>query len=158
MTATPDELFESKLFGYQPGAFTGASKSGKVGLVEAAQGGTLFLDEISEIPLNIQAKILRLIQEKELFSVGSMESTKVDVRFLAATNKDLPALIQEGKFREDLFCRLNVIPIHIPPLRERKEDIAVLTDFFLNDLCSHCNAKKYFAIETLGTRATSFTW
>jgi len=144
MAAIPNELFESELFGYQSGAFTGASKSGKVGLVEAAQEGTLFLDEISELPLNIQAKMLRLLQDKELFPIGSIESTRVNVRFLAATNKDLPALVREGKFREDLFYRLDVIPIRVPPLRERKEDIEVLADFFLNELCSHYHVKKYF--------------
>jgi len=119
----PDALFESEIFGYEKGAFTGANNRGKIGLAQLADQGTLFLDEIGEIPLSIQAKLLRLIQEKEIVRVGGKDTLSVDVRIIAATNKDLAQMVNVGKFREDLFYRLDVIPIHIPPLRERKEDI-----------------------------------
>ncbi|HHV76055.1 MAG TPA: sigma 54-interacting transcriptional regulator [Syntrophothermus lipocalidus] len=132
VASLPDELIESELFGYQPGAFTGATKSGKVGLAKAADGGTLFLDEISEIPLSSQAKLLRLLQEKEFIPIGGVTSTRVDVRFIAATNKNLEEMVEKGEFRQDLYYRLNVIPIHIPPLRERKEDIHPLAEMFLD--------------------------
>lgn len=129
--AVPKELFESELFGYQPGAFTGASRTGKKGFVQAADGGTLFLDEVSEIPLSVQVKLLGVLQEKDLIPVGAVNSEKVDVRFIAATNRDLRKLVLEGQFREDLYYRLNVVPIYIPPLRERQEDILALAQHFL---------------------------
>jgi PAS domain S-box-containing protein len=144
LSSIPEELFESELFGYQYGAFTGALKTGKKGLVQAANGGTLFLDEISEITPGMQIKILRLLQEKEVLPVGSTESKRFDVRFLAATNRDLKTLVQSGKFREDLFYRLHVVPIRIPPLRERKEDIYTLLEYFKNNLCTRYGTKKYF--------------
>ncbi|WP_227762282.1 sigma-54 interaction domain-containing protein [Zhaonella formicivorans] len=122
----PETLIESELFGYEEGAFTGASKRGKLGKFEIAQGGTLFLDEIGEIDLKVQAKLLRALQENEIERIGSNVSKKIDVRVVAATNKDLEAMVKQGKFREDLFFRLNVIPIKIPPLRERKDDIVLL--------------------------------
>lgn len=130
--ALPDELLESELFGYKPGAFTGASKTGKIGLAKAADGGTLFLDEISEISLTNQVKLLRLLQEKEFIPVGSVNPVKVDVRFIAATNRNLHEMTEKGEFRQDLYYRLNVIPIYIPPLRERKEDIHPLAEMFLD--------------------------
>lgn len=129
--ALPGELFESELFGYRGGSFTGALKSGKKGLVQAAAGGTLFLDEISETPYNMQVKLLGLLQEKEMTPIGDVESEKVDVRFVTATNRDLRKMVREGQFREDLFYRVNVLPIYIPPLRERREDIFALTQHFL---------------------------
>ncbi|SDH70773.1 sigma-54 interaction domain-containing protein [Desulfosporosinus hippei] len=128
----PEHLLESELFGYCRGAFTGADKFGKVGLVELAHGGTLFLDEIGEIPLGIQAKLLELIQERRFIPVGGKEHKKIDVRIVAATNRNLVQLIDEGKFREDLYYRLSVIEIDTPPLRERTNDIIPLLEFFLN--------------------------
>lgn len=130
--AIPEQLFESELFGYRSGAFTGAERFGKVGLVELANKGTLFLDEIGEIPLSIQAKLLELIQEHSFIPVGGKEHKTVDIRILAATNCNLPRLVEEGKFRGDLYYRLNVIEIEIPPLKERTEDIIPLLYFFLN--------------------------
>ncbi|HEA84186.1 MAG TPA: sigma-54-dependent Fis family transcriptional regulator, partial [Thermodesulfobacterium geofontis] len=132
--AIPEELLEAELFGYEKGAFTGAIKS-KPGKFEIANKGTLFLDEIGDLSLKLQAKLLRVIQEKQVERLGSDHSIKVDVRILAATNKDLEKEVQEGRFREDLFFRLNVIPIKLPPLRERKEDIPLLTQFFLKRIC-----------------------
>lgn len=122
----PKNLLESELFGYEKGAFTGADKNGKIGFFEIANGGTLFLDEIGELPIELQVKLLRAIQEKEIYRVGGINPIKVDVRILAATNKNLLELISEGKFREDLYYRLNVFPIEIPPLRERTNDIVPL--------------------------------
>jgi len=120
--AIPAELFESELFGYKAGAFTGAARGGKKGLVHAANGGTLFLDEISELPISMQVKILRLLQEREYLPVGATEPEYTDVRFIAATNRNLRELVAQGKFREDLFYRLNVIPINIPPLRDKSAE------------------------------------
>ncbi len=128
--AIPDTLIESELFGYEKGAFTGANTS-KEGIIGASNGGTLFLDEISELSLAVQAKLLRLIQNREIKPLGSSEIIAVDIRILAATNKVIEQEIKNGRFREDLYYRLNVIPIQIPPLRERKTDIPVLIEHFL---------------------------
>ncbi|NOR12818.1 MAG: response regulator [Candidatus Aminicenantes bacterium] len=128
--ALVETLFESELFGHVRGSFTGAYET-KHGRFELANGGTVFLDEISNISLNIQAKLLRVIQEKEVTRVGSAKSIKIDVRIIAATHEDLAEAVKGGKFREDLFYRLSVVPIHVPPLRERKEDIPLLVDHFL---------------------------
>ena len=134
MTAVPEELFESEFFGYRGGSFTGALKSGKSGFVQAAAGGILFLDEISEVSLKGQAKLLKVIEDKEIYRVGSTIAEQVDVRFIAASNRSLKELVAKGKFREDLFYRLNVIPICIPPLRERPEDIYALAEHALKNL------------------------
>lgn len=130
--AIPENLLESELFGYEAGAFTGASKTGKVGLFELARGGILFLDEIGELPLNLQVKLLRALQDKEIMRVGGIEPIKVECRIIAGTNRDLLEMIEKGQFRLDLYYRLNVIPITVPPLRERQEDIPVLMNYFIN--------------------------
>lgn len=132
--AIPSELLESELFGYKEGAFTGARKGGKVGKFQLANGGTLFLDEIGDMPLLMQAKILRAIQEKEIEPIGGSEPVSVDIRIISASRKDLGALVREGKFREDLYYRLNVINLTLPPLRERKDDIEEFVDYFLDKL------------------------
>lgn len=124
--AIPESLIESELFGYERGAFTGSRIEGKKGLFEAAQKGTIFLDEISELPLNLQVKLLQVIQDREFTRVGGVNRIPVDVRIISATNKDLHLLVKSGKFREDLYYRLNVVPINVPPLRERPEDILPL--------------------------------
>jgi transcriptional regulator with PAS, ATPase and Fis domain len=122
----PHDLIESELFGYEEGSFTGARKGGKIGKFKAANGGTIFLDEIGDLPMNMQVKLLRVLQDKVIEKIGSNTPEKVDVRIIAATNKDLEEMIEEGKFRLDLYYRLNVVSIKIPPLRERKDDIPVL--------------------------------
>jgi transcriptional regulator with PAS, ATPase and Fis domain len=128
--AIPEELLESELFGHEKGAFTGATAF-KPGKFDMANSGTIFLDEIGDMPFNLQAKILRVIQEREFYRVGGSKTIKVDVRFIASTNKNLEQMVQEGKFREDLYYRLNVFTLHLPPLRERKEDIPALVDHFV---------------------------
>jgi transcriptional regulator with PAS, ATPase and Fis domain len=130
-SAIPSELAEAELFGYEEGAFTGARKQGKPGKFELADGGTIFLDEIGDMPLQLQGKLLRVIQEKEVERVGDTRTRKVDVRIIAATNKDLKRLVSHGDFREDLYFRLDVIEFKIPPLRERKADIQVLAVHFI---------------------------
>ncbi len=129
--AIPDNLIESELFGYEPGAFTGASHR-KIGLFELSDKGTLFLDEIGELPLLTQTKLLRVLQDKEIRRLGGHDSVKVDVRILAATNKDLEKEVSSGKFREDLYYRLKVVTVELPSLKERKEDIPILVSFFIN--------------------------
>jgi len=129
-SALPETLLESELFGHEKGAYTGASTF-KKGLLEVADRGTVFLDEIGEMPLSIQSKVLRVIEEKEFFRVGGTKSIKVDVRLVVATNKNLEELVKGGRFREDLYYRLNVIPIYLPPLREKKEDIPLLCRHFI---------------------------
>jgi DNA-binding NtrC family response regulator len=132
--AIPDGLMESELFGHEKGAFTGAIRRTK-GRFELADGGTLFLDEISEIKQNLQAKLLRVLQEKEFEKVGNPEPVQVDVRIIVTTNRDLLEEVRKGNFREDLFYRLNVVPINLPPLKERKEDIPLLVDYFVAKYC-----------------------
>ncbi|WP_347491322.1 sigma 54-interacting transcriptional regulator [Desulfoscipio sp. XC116] len=129
--AVPENLLESELFGYQEGAFTGARKGGQIGKFELAHGGTIFLDEIGDMPLTMQAKMLRVLQEKEIERLGGRSVKKVDVRIIAATNRDLAEMIAGGKFRQDLYYRLNVVNINIPALRERKEDISGLVNHFI---------------------------
>ncbi|MBM7644626.1 PAS domain S-box-containing protein [Scopulibacillus daqui] len=131
--AIPAALFESELFGYEKGAFTGAAKQGKKGKIEAAKGGSLFLDEIGELPLDLQVKLLRVIQEKEFYRVGGNTPIPIDIRIIAATNRDLEKMVNDGLFRQDLFYRLNVVSIEIPPLRERIEDIPELIQLFLKE-------------------------
>ena len=140
--ALPDTLIESELFGYEKGAFTGA-QARKKGRFELADGGTLFLDEIGDLDLSTQIKLLRVIQEREFMRLGGIDTIKVDVRIIAATNVDLKKLVDDGRFREDLYYRLNVINIRVPPLRERKEDIPLLTEFFTKKYCDE-NAKPLY--------------
>ncbi len=130
MSAIPENLVESELFGYEKGAFTDATNQ-KIGLFESANGGTLFLDEIAEMPYHLQAKLLRVLQEKEMFRLGGTKPIKLDIRIISATNKNLKNFINEGKFREDLFYRLNTIPINIPSLKERKDDIIPISEMVL---------------------------
>ena len=138
MAAIPENLIESELFGFEKGAFTDASAM-KKGQFELASGGTLFLDEIGEMPLNLQPKLLRAIQEREITRLGATKSVKIDVRIVSATNANLSAMISEGKFREDLFYRLNTVPVAIPPLRERKEEILPIAERFLKQSCEEFN-------------------
>ncbi len=138
--AIPETLLESELFGYEKGAFTGAVQN-KAGKLFAANGGTLLLDEVAEMPISLQAKILRVIQEREITPLGATRSLQIDVRILAATNRDLLELVKQRQFREDLYFRLNVIPIHIPPLRERREDIFLLIEHFIKETCEKMGKK-----------------
>lgn len=138
MAAIPENLIESELFGFEKGAFTDASAM-KKGQFELASGGTLFLDEIGEMPLNLQPKLLRAIQEREITRLGATKSVKINVRIVSATNANLPAMISEGKFREDLFYRLNTVPVAIPPLRERKDEILPIAERFLKQSCEEFN-------------------
>ncbi|MDR3570317.1 MAG: sigma 54-interacting transcriptional regulator [Syntrophobacteraceae bacterium] len=145
----PDTLLESELFGYEKGAFTGALKT-KAGLFESASGGSVFLDEIGDMPLQLQARILRVIQDGEIKPIGNARTKKVDVRIISATNRDLQSEIGRENFREDLFYRLNVLPLHVPPLRERPEDIALLLDHFLSREALRFGAgRKRFSEEAL---------
>ncbi len=144
----PESLLESELFGYEKGAFTGADRM-KSGLFETASGGTLFLDEIGDMPLHLQVKLLRAIQERKIQRLGAVRQINLDVRIIAATNRDLEKSVQEGLFREDLFYRLNVVRVHLPPLRERKEDIPVLCAGFLKNI----NHKMGRSIEGLSSEA-----
>ena len=137
--AIPENLMEAELFGYEKGAFTGALRNGKVGLLEYANGGTVFLDEIGELPLALQPKLLRAIQERTIVRVGGLASIPIDVRIIASTNRDLVRQVEEGKFREDLYYRLNVIPVQTPPLCQRGEDIILLGQVFLEEFNSKYN-------------------
>lgn len=145
--AIPENLLESELFGYAGGAFTGARREGKIGKLELANEGTLFLDEITELPLNLQVKLLHVIQEGIINRVGGTKEIKLNLRFIAATNRDIARLVEEGKFREDLYFRLDVIPLQVPPLRERTDDIRALTDQFLDRLNNRYQQQKQLSEE-----------
>lgn len=147
--AIPENLLESELFGYEGGAFTGAKKEGKPGLFEVAEKGVLLLDEIAEMPKTLQVKLLRAIQDLEISRLGSLEPRKIDVRIIASTNKDLEKLVSEGRFREDLFYRLNVVPIYIPPLRDRKEDIIPLLCYYVEKYNKKYNLNKQITSEII---------
>ncbi len=137
--AIPSNLLESELFGYEKGAFTGAKTNGKVGLIERSNNGTLFLDEIGELSLDLQAKLLHVIERQEFYRIGSVESQKINVRIIAATNVDLQKMVEEKRFRLDLFYRLNVATLQLPPLRQRKEDIIPLTKIFIDEFNKRFN-------------------
>ena len=146
--AIPKSLFESELFGYEAGAFTGASKTGKTGLIELADGGTLFLDEIGELGLDIQAKLLQVVQERSVRRIGSARTVPLDIRIIAATNRNLEQMVKDGQFRLDLYYRLNVVTVEIPPLRERTVEIPLLVNAFLNRF-----NQKYSTRKTMGASA-----
>lgn len=151
------ELLESELFGHEKGAFTGAYEK-RLGKFEAAEGGTIFLDEISEINLSLQSKLLRVLQNKEFSRLGGHSLIKADVRILAATNKDLEAMIKKGLFREDLYYRINVVPIYLPPLRERREDIPQLVEHFYNRYRKECHAKNKFISQETMEALKEYSW
>ncbi len=145
--AIPENLLESELFGYEPGAFTGANREGKLGLFEMANNGTLFLDEIGDLPSSLQVKLLQVIQDREVIRVGGHRPRPVNVRIMAATHQDLDKMVRQGTFREDLYFRLNVVPLHIPPLRHRREDIIPMVYHFKDKFCEIYQIKKEFAPE-----------
>lgn len=147
--AIPEQLLESELFGYEEGAFTGSSRNGHAGIFESANGGSLLLDEIGEMPLNLQSKILRILQDKQVRRIGCDKFIKVDVRIIASTNAPLEELIERKEFREDLYYRLNVIEIHTPSLSERSEDVPVLIAYFLNKFNNKYGMKKQLADDTV---------
>lgn len=155
--AIPANLLESELFGYTAGAFTGASPKGKPGLFEIADTGTLFLDEIGELPIGLQSSLLRVLQEHEVTRIGSSKGKKIDVRIIAATNRDLDAMINEGKFRSDLYYRLNVVSLKIPPLRERRADIPFIAEKTLDDLNSRYKTNKSLSPEFI-SQITEMNW
>lgn len=155
--AIPDHLFENELFGHVKGAFTGANDNHN-GLIKEAEGGTLFLDEIGTISLNIQAKLLRLLQDKEYKPLGCPKPKNADVRIIAATNSDLLCLVKEGKFREDLYYRLDILTIHLPPLRERKEDIPLLIEYFIKKYSKGYNKPAIEISEDMMNELISYHW
>lgn len=155
--AIPAELMESELFGYSRGTFTGGIEKGKIGLIELANGGTLFLDEIAEIPINLQAKLLQVLQERQYYQVGGRELKRVNCRIIAATNRNLKEMIAKGEFREDLYYRLNTFEIEIPPLRERAEDIPLLVDHFLNKFNQKYGTTKQISQKCM-EKLTGYYW
>jgi transcriptional regulator with GAF, ATPase, and Fis domain len=155
--AIPKELLESELFGHEKGAFTHAVRS-RAGRFELAKGGTVFLDEIGEMDLSLQVKILRVIQEKEFERVGGSQVHQADVRIVAATNRDLEEEVKQGRFREDLYYRLNVIPLHLPPLRERNADILLLADYFLQRFCQQKERSQLKMTSRAQERLKAYSW
>lgn len=155
--AIPENLLETEFFGYAKGAFTGAKNEGKIGLFELADEGTIFLDEIAELPLNMQVKLLRVLQEETITRIGGTKEIKINVRVIAATNKNLEKLVEEGQFREDLYYRLNVIPITVPPLRERKDDILLLTKHFESYYNKKYNTNKKIDLSVIDL-FTNYYW
>lgn len=157
-TAIPEALLESELFGYEDGAFTGARKGGKIGKIELANKGTLFLDEIGDMPLFLQAKILRVLQERQIERIGGITPSPVDVRVIAATHRDLEEMMSKGEFREDLYYRINVIPLHIKPLRERKEDLPVLCEHFIRVFNQQLHKNVRFLANEFQQRLREYPW
>ncbi len=155
--ALPESLLESELFGYSPGSFTGARREGKPGLIEQAHGGTLFIDEIGDVPLELQVKLLHVIQERRIIRLGAVTPKSVDIRIVAATHRDLEAMVAEGRFRADLYYRLNVVPVTIPPLRERPEDIPVLARAFLDKFCARYRVERTLTPEAV-SRLVAYSW
>lgn len=153
----PDNLMESELFGYEKGAFTGAMPGGKMGLIEAANGGSLFLDEINSMPLPLQTKLLRVLETKQVTRVGSVRAKEIDFRLICASNEDLQVLIREHRFRQDLYYRINVVSVNIPPLNQRKEDILPLISYFLRHYCEKYGCIKAFSEQSL-KRLREYSW
>jgi DNA-binding NtrC family response regulator len=153
----PHELIEAELFGYDQGAFTGAS-SQRIGRFELANGGTIFLDDVDDIPLDLQVKLLRIIQERKFERIGGEATLSVNFRLIAASKKHLVSLVEEGKFREDLYFRLNIVPVHLPPLRQRKEDIPLLCEYFMNRLAVKLNRPDPQIDETVMAKLISYSW
>jgi DNA-binding NtrC family response regulator len=151
------DLLESELFGYDQGAFTGATKS-KVGLIEVASGGTLFLDEISEMELSVQAKVLKVLEEKKFRRLGSVQERHADVRLITATNRDLKEMVKEGKFREDLYYRLNIMPLELPPIRERKEELVPVAEFFLMKMARQKGQRSAVLTEDAKEALKGYDW
>ncbi|MFZ5827807.1 MAG: sigma-54 interaction domain-containing protein [Bacillota bacterium] len=147
--AIPESLLESELFGYAPGSFTGAKREGKAGIIEQANGGTLFLDEIGDLSPSLQVKLLHVVQERRFTRVGSITPVEVDIRIVAATHRDLEQMVAEGRFREDLYYRLNVVPIAIPPLRERPEDVPALVRAFVTRFCERYRVERQITPDTM---------
>ena len=156
--AMPSNLIESELFGYEEGAFTGAKKSGNIGKFEAADGGSIFLDEIGEMPLEMQVRLLRVIEEGVISRIGSSKQIPINFRIIAATNKDLEEEVKKGNFRKDLFYRLNVFPIYLPSLRERKDDIPILIDYYMNKICKKQNKSKRKIDKSLMQKFVNYEW
>jgi transcriptional regulator with GAF, ATPase, and Fis domain len=155
--AIPAGLIESELFGHERGAFTGATER-RIGRFELADGGTIFLDEVGELPLELQPKLLRVLQEREFERVGGSRTLRVDVRVIAATNRDLARMVDEGRFRADLFYRLNVVPLRVPPLRERGEDVLLLAEFFLTRYAARADRPIRRIAEATRARLCAYPW
>lgn len=153
----PETLFESEMFGYDPGSFTGASKHGKQGLIEQAEQGTLFLDEIGELPLTMQSKLLRVLQEKKVMRIGGKKERQVNFRLITATNKNIEEMVEKGEFRLDLFYRINIIPLQIPPLKERKEDLPILINHYVQNINEKYQVAKKFHASTYDV-LTQYNW
>ena len=156
--AIPEALLESELFGYAKGAFSGASNSGRIGKFELANGGIIFLDEIGDMPLSLQVKLLRVLQERKFVKIGSNKMINLDIRVIAATNKDIKEMIKEKKFREDLYYRINVIPIEIPNLSERKEDIKQLVLNFIDKYCATYSLEKIYIEDDVIEKLKNYPW
>ncbi|WP_370836052.1 sigma-54 interaction domain-containing protein [Clostridium tertium] len=156
--AIPEALLESELFGYAKGAFSGASNSGRIGKFELANGGIIFLDEIGDMPLSLQVKLLRVLQERKFVKIGSNKMINLDIRVIAATNKDIKGMIKEKKFREDLYYRINVIPIEIPNLSERKEDIKQLVLNFIDKYCATYSLEKIYIEDDVIEKLRNYPW
>jgi transcriptional regulator with PAS, ATPase and Fis domain len=154
----PENLIESELFGYEKGSFTGASSSGKKGKIELANNGTLFLDEIGDLPLYLQTRLLRVLQERSIDKVGGAEPIDINIRVISATNKNLRELIKEGKFRLDLFYRLNIIPINLPSLKDREDDVFLCSEYILEKLCSRMNKEIKELSNEVKQRFKEYRW
>lgn len=154
----PENLIESELFGYEKGSFTGASTKGKIGKFEQANNGTLFLDEIADLPLHLQAKLLRVLQEKKIDKIGSSTPTDINVRIISATHKNLEEMVRRNEFREDLYYRLNVIPLYLPSLKEREEDILLLSQYIIKKLCNKMNKPEKHISKELEEKFMSYCW
>ena len=156
--ALPESLLESELFGYVKGAFTGANPQGKKGLLETAQGGTFFMDEIGDMPMALQTKLLRVLEQREMMRLGSNTVIPIDIRFIFATHKNLKAMADEGTFRNDLYYRINVIPLQLPPLRERRSDIRPIAESFIRKFSSRLDKRVVTVKEDFWVELTNYDW